>query len=124
MAPGGQGSTASEEDPNWVPPPLGTEQEPTVLVTGVDTFIGSHVGLCFLHNNFKVRGTITAKSNFKRLAQLKKAYGDMFNFIHIVEWDCIDQKRFGNLCNGVRFIVHAHDWFADDRSYAMRGQPA
>ena len=42
------------------------------------------------------------------------AYGsDFADMMHIVEWDLKDKKRFGNLCNGCNFIVHANDYYDD-----------
>lgn len=111
------GGSVGEDDPNWVPPPLGMPEELTVIVTGVNTFIGSHVALCFLHNNFKVRGTVFKKDDRQRLIELKKAFGDKFDLMHIVEWNLKDETRFKNLCNGVRFIVHAHDYYSDEIGY-------
>ncbi len=50
---------------------------PKVVITGITGFLGSHVCNVFLKDGgFQVRGTVRDKNNEKKIAPIKKAFGD------------------------------------------------
>ena len=54
--------------------------KPTVLITGVTGYLGSQVCLCFLKSgSYIVRGTVRDKNNEKKIAPIRKAFGEYFD---------------------------------------------
>jgi nucleoside-diphosphate-sugar epimerase len=65
-----------------------SEELPIVLVSGVSGFIGSHVCLAFLKDGgFRVRGTVRDPTNEKKIAPLKKTFGEYFDKLELVKAD-------------------------------------
>jgi nucleoside-diphosphate-sugar epimerase len=55
----------------------------TVLVTGINGYIGSHIGLQLLHKGYSVLGTVRTISKAQRL--LEGAYKDYTSQLKVVE---------------------------------------
>jgi nucleoside-diphosphate-sugar epimerase len=54
--------------------------KPTVLITGVSGYLGSHVALVFLKDGgYTVRGTVRDTKNEKKIEPLRKAFGELFD---------------------------------------------
>ena len=67
------------------------QQKPLVTITGVTGYIGAHVCLLFLKDgSFRVRGTVRSKANAARVEPLKKAFGELFDQLELVEADLLD----------------------------------
>ncbi len=50
-----------------------------VVITGITGFLGSHVCDLFLKDGgYQVRGTVRDKNNEKKIAPVKKAFGEHF----------------------------------------------
>jgi nucleoside-diphosphate-sugar epimerase len=66
--------------------------KPTVLITGVSGYLGSYVCYEFLKDgNYNVVGTVRDTKNPKKIDPLKKAFGELFNQLTLVEAD-LDNK--------------------------------
>ena len=81
--------------------------KPIVLITGVSGYLGSHVGLVFLKDgNFTVRGTVRDTKNEKKILPLKKAFGELFDKLTLVEADLENKESIFNAVKGANFVVH------------------
>ena len=59
-----------------------------VVITGITGFLGSHVCDVFLKDGgFKVRGTVRDKTNEKKIAPIRKAFGENFDQLELFEAD-------------------------------------
>ena len=77
------------------------------MITGISGYLGSQVCLSFLkHGGFKVRGTVRSTKNEKKLEPLKKAFGELFNELTLVEADLNDEESIINACEGCTYVVH------------------
>ncbi|GJN86896.1 NAD dependent epimerase/dehydratase [Purpureocillium lilacinum] len=88
-----------------------TQQEPipndaTILVTGANGFVGSHVADQFLQRGFKVRGVVRDRARSAWLAQLfHNKYGrDSFDLFPVA--DMATEGAFSEAAAGVSTIVH------------------
>lgn len=64
-----------------------------VVITGISGYLGSYVCDTFLRDGgFQVRGTVRDTKNEKKIAPLKKAFGDMFNELELVEADLLNAE--------------------------------
>ena len=62
--------------------------KPTVLITGVSGYLGSHVALVYLKDgSYNVRGTVRDTKNDKKIEPLRKAFGNLFDKMTLVEAD-------------------------------------
>lgn len=60
----------------------------TVVITGVSGYVGSHVALVFLKDgSYNVRGTVRDTNNPIKIEPLRKAFGDLFQHLTLVEAD-------------------------------------
>ena len=65
----------------------------TVTITGISGYLGSHVCLQFLQSgNYNVRGTVRSKTNEARLEPLRKAFGEHFDQLELVEADLLEEE--------------------------------
>ena len=68
-----------------------TDKKPLVTITGITGFLGSQVCLYFLRDGgFRVRGTVRDQSNAAKMDPIKKAFGDLFKELDVVEADILD----------------------------------
>ena len=82
-------------------------QKPIVLITGVSGYLGSHVALVFLKDgSYHVRGTVRDTKNPKKIDPIKKAFGDLFNNLELVEADLENKQSILDAAKGVEYIVH------------------
>ena len=66
--------------------------KPTVVITGISGFLGSHIALAFLKDgSFIVRGTVRNTKNAEKIEPLKKAFGSYFDQLNLVEADLNDR---------------------------------
>lgn len=78
-----------------------------VVITGISGFLGSHVCLTFLNDGaFTVRGTVRDKANLKKLAPLRRAFGDKFDELELFEADLLDAQSIDAAIAGQDYIVH------------------
>jgi nucleoside-diphosphate-sugar epimerase len=81
--------------------------KPLVTITGITGFVGSQVCMEFLKSGkFQVRGTVRSKDNAAKIDPLKKAYGDMFDQLELVEADLLKPETLMDACNGSDYVVH------------------
>jgi nucleoside-diphosphate-sugar epimerase len=78
-----------------------------VVITGISGFLGSQVTAYFLRDDsFVVRGTVRDKNNEKKLAPLRKAFGENFNKIELVEADLLKPESLETAIQGCDYVVH------------------
>jgi nucleoside-diphosphate-sugar epimerase len=59
--------------------------KPKVLITGITGFLGSYVCDYFLKDGaYIVRGTVRDKNNEKKVAPIRKAFGENFSKLELV----------------------------------------
>lgn len=81
--------------------------KPLVTITGVTGYLGSQVCLQFLQSDkFRVRGTVRSKANAAKIDPLKKAFGDKFDQMEIVEADLLKPESMVEACSGSNYVVH------------------
>ena len=67
------------------------ETKPLVTITGITGFLGAHVCLLFLKDgSYRVRGTVRSKTNTSKIDPIKKAYGELFDQLELVEADLLN----------------------------------
>ena len=78
-----------------------------VVITGITGFLGSHVCDYFLKDGtFDVRGTVRDKKNEAKLAPLRKAFGDNFSKLELVEADLLKPETIDEAVKGCDYVVH------------------
>jgi nucleoside-diphosphate-sugar epimerase len=78
-----------------------------VVITGISGFLGSQVCDMFLKDGtFTVRGTVRDKNNEKKLAPLRKAFGEKFSELELVEADLLKPETLDLAIAGCDFVVH------------------
>lgn len=80
---------------------------PIVIITGVSGFLGSHVTKLFLEDGgFRVRGTVRSTSNEQKIEPLKKAFGENFDKLELVEADLLNADSLLKAIEGATYVVH------------------
>ncbi len=78
-----------------------------VVITGISGFLGSTVTKLFLEDGgYTVRGTVRDTKNEKKLAPLRKAFGDRFNDLELVEADLLKPESLSAAIEGCDYVVH------------------
>ena len=68
-----------------------TANKPLITITGLDGFVGPHTAPKFLEDGgFRVRGTVWDSKNVAKIEAIKRAYGDHFSSLEIVEAELLD----------------------------------
>ena len=81
--------------------------KPVVVITGVSGYLGSHVALVFLKDgSYSVRGTVRDTKNPKKVEPLRKAFGEYFNQMTLVEADLENKDSLFAAIKGADFVVH------------------
>lgn len=79
----------------------------TVVITGVSGYLGSHVALLFLKDgSYNVRGTVRDAKNPTKIEPLRKAFGDLFNQLTLVEADLNNEESIFASIKGANLVVH------------------
>lgn len=82
-------------------------ESPLVVITGVSGYLGSQVTFAFLKDGgFRVRGTVRDTKNEKKIEPLKKAFGDLFANLELVEADLLNDESLENAIEGADYVVH------------------
>jgi len=53
-----------------------------------------------------VRGTVRDAKNQKKIEPLRKAFGDLFQNLNLVEADLLDEKSIINAIAGATYVIH------------------
>lgn len=79
-----------------------------VVITGITGFLGSHVCDVFLKDGgFEVRGTVRDKKNEKKIAPIRKAFGEEnFEKLELFEADLLKPETLDSAIEGMTFVVH------------------
>ena len=84
-----------------------SSQKPIVVITGVSGYLGSHVALAFLKDgSYQVRGTVRDTKNETKVAPIRKAFGDLFSQITLVEADLENKDSIIAAISGADYVVH------------------
>ena len=82
-------------------------QKPIVTITGISGFIGSRVCLDFLQSeDYHVRGTVRDSKNEAKTAPLRKAFGEYFNKLELVDADLLNTESVTKAIAGSTYVVH------------------
>ena len=78
-----------------------------VVITGITGFLGSHVCDVFLKDGgFQVRGTVRDKKNEKKIAPIRKAFGENFEKLELFEADLLKPETLDSAIEGMTYVVH------------------
>ena len=78
-----------------------------MVITGITGFLGSFVCDLFLKDgSFEVRGTVRDKKNEKKLAPIKKAFGENFSKLELTEADLLKPETLDEAIKGCDYVVH------------------
>ena len=92
------------------------DRRETVLITGVTGYLGAHVCKAFFDDGtFKVKGTVRDLKNEKKIGPLRKAFGDKFDEVTLVEAELLDAKSIDRAVNGCQYVVHVASPFPLER---------
>jgi len=81
--------------------------KPIVTITGVSGFIGSQVCLDFLKSGeYRIRGTVRDKDNEAKIAPLRKAFGEYFDQLELVNADLLNADSLASAIAGSTYVVH------------------
>jgi len=90
-------------------------ERPLVVITGISGFLGSQVCHTFLkHGGYRVRGTVRDTKNPKKIEPLKKAFGELFDQLELVEADLMNPESLMKACEGAEYLVHTASPFPLD----------
>ena len=100
--------------------------KPIVTITGVSGFLGSHTLMAFLKDgSYHVRGTVRSTTNAKKMAPLKKAFGNLYSQIEFVEADLNDEASLNAAIKGSTYVVHtASPFFLGSKTEEEMVKPA
>ena len=91
------------------------DSRPILTVTGITGFLGSNVGLAALQDgNYRVRGTVRSKNNADKIDPIRKAYGDIFNQLELVEADLTNADSLMKAIQGSTYVLHVASPFTID----------
>lgn len=78
-----------------------------MLITGVSGYLGSHVALEFLKDGtYTVKGTVRDTKNLKKIEPLRKAFGEHFDQLTLVEADLDNKESLLAAIQGADYVVH------------------
>ncbi len=78
-----------------------------VVITGITGFLGSYVCDYFLKDGgYHVRGTVRDKNNEKKVAPIRKAFGENFSKLELVEADLLKPETLDAAIAGMDYVVH------------------
>lgn len=79
-------------------------------------YVGSQTCLLFLKSGrYHVRGTVRNKTNEEKIAPLKKAFGDYFEMLELVEADLLDEDSMIKAIEGSTYVVHVASPFVVEK---------
>ncbi len=82
--------------------------KPVVTITGITGFIGSRICLDFLKTGeYALRGMVRNKHDVSKMEPLRKAFGQHFEQLEIVEADLLDSESVLKAVTGSTYVVHA-----------------
>ena len=76
-------------------------------MTGITGFVGSNVGLELLkEGSYRVRGTVRSLRVPDKIDPLRKAYGDKFDQVELVEADLLNSESLMKAIKGSTYVLH------------------
>eukprot|EP00537_Pseudo-nitzschia_pungens_P013502 CAMPEP_0172390480 /NCGR_PEP_ID=MMETSP1061-20121228/7120_1 /TAXON_ID=37318 /ORGANISM="Pseudo-nitzschia pungens, Strain cf. pungens" /LENGTH=406 /DNA_ID=CAMNT_0013120871 /DNA_START=255 /DNA_END=1475 /DNA_ORIENTATION=+ len=94
-------------------------EKPMVTITGLDGFLGPHVGLEFLKSgNYRVRATVRKNYSDKdKMNAIKEAYGEHYQDLDIVEAELLDEDSMMQAIDGSTYVAHlASPYYLDNKT--------
>lgn len=90
--------------------------KPTLLITGINGYIGSWIALKVLETEeYHVRGSVRGKCNYailldktnqEKLATLREALGDRYDEVELVNADLTDKDSLKEAVSGCQYVIH------------------
>mmetsp|Transcript_42555 Transcript_42555/g.56161 ORF Transcript_42555/g.56161 Transcript_42555/m.56161 type:complete len:347 (+) Transcript_42555:23-1063(+) len=97
----------------------GPRAKPTVTITGISGYLGSHVCKLYLESDkYKVRGTVRNKDDEAKMADLKEAFGEaLFAKLELRNADLMNAESLMSAIEGSDYVVHVASpfFFSGDR---------
>jgi len=90
-----------------------------VTITGLDGFLGPHVGLEFLKSgDYRVRATVRKNYTDKaKMDAIKEAYGSHYQDLDIVEAELLDEDSMLQAIDGSTYVAHlASPYYLDNKT--------
>eukprot|EP00536_Pseudo-nitzschia_multiseries_P012838 jgi/Psemu1/209770/e_gw1.511.22.1 len=90
-----------------------------VTITGLDGFLGPHVGLEFLKSgNYRVRATVRKNYTDKdKMNAIREAYGTHYQDLDIVEAELLDEDSMMRAIDGSTYVAHlASPYYLDNKT--------
>ena len=82
-------------------------QKQIITITGISGYVGSQTCLLFLNSGkYHVRGTVRNKNNEEKIAPLRKAFGEKFEELELVEADLLDEESINRAIQGSTYVAH------------------
>ena len=83
------------------------KSKPTVLITGITGYLGSHVCKVFLEDErYNIKGTVRDKSKKEKIDPIKAAFGENFEQLELVEADLMDPISLDWAIEGSEIVIH------------------
>ena len=87
-----------------------------VLITGVSGFLGSFVCKLFLEDGgYQVRGSVRDKNNANKIDPLRKAFGEHFDQLELVDADLLKPETIEEAVKGCTFVIHTASPFPSEQ---------
>jgi len=97
-----------------------------VTITGLDGFLGPHVGLEFLKTgNYRVRATVRKNPDRSKMQAIKTAYGAHYQDLDIVEAELLEENSMFHAIEGSNYVAHlASPYYLDNSTREELVAPA
>lgn len=95
-----------------------SDEKPLVTITGLDGFLGPHVGLEFLKaGDYRVRATVRKNTDQSKMAEIKKAYGSHYQDLEVVEAELLEEDSMLEAIEGSTYVAHlASPYYLDNKT--------
>lgn len=96
-----------------------SDEKPMVTITGLDGFLGPHVGLEFLKSgDYRVRATVRKNyADKSKMDAIKEAYGSHFQDLDVVEAELLDEDSMMRAIEGSTYVAHlASPYYLDNKT--------
>ena len=103
-----------------------SSDKPLVTITGLDGFVGPYVGLEFLKTgDYQVRATVRKNTDQSKMAEIKKAYGSLYQDLEIVEAELLEEDSMMKAIEGSSYVAHlASPYYLDNKTREELVEPA
>jgi dihydroflavonol-4-reductase len=95
-----------------------SSDKPLVTITGLDGFVGPHTALEFLKTgDYRVRATVRKNADKGKMAEIKSAYGSLYQDLEIVEAELLEEDSMIKAIEGSTYVAHlASPYYLDNKT--------